>query len=73
MDIMGFLTRMWENHRNASIGVIIGLLVGLCFVSFGFCKTVVVAVCLLIGLLLGRLVDKDGGWKGFVKKFKNNE
>ena len=53
MDIMGFLARMWENHRNASIGVIIGLLVGLCFVSFGFWKTVVVAVCLLIGLLLG--------------------
>ena len=53
--------------------MIIGLLGGLSFVTFGFWKTVVVAICLIIGLLIGRLVDKDGGWKGFIKSFKNDE
>ena len=70
MDIMGFLSQMWENHRNACIGVIIGLLVGLCFVTFGFWKTVIVFICLLIGLLIGRFIDKDGGWKNFIKNLK---
>lgn len=73
MDVMGFLAQLWENHRNACIGVIVGLLIGLCFVSFGFWKTVVVAICLLIGLLIGRFIDRDGGWKNFIEHFKRNE
>lgn len=73
MDIMGFLTKMWEEHRNASIGVIIGLLVGVCFASFGFGKTLVVLICLVIGLVIGKLVDKKGGWSNLWKSFNDNE
>ena len=73
MDIMGFLSKMWENHRNASIGVIIGLCVGICFAAFGFWKTVVVLICILIGLLIGKIVDKKGGWSSLWQSFKEKE
>ncbi len=73
MDIMGFLTRMWEEHRNASIGVILGLLVGVCFASFGFAKTLVVLICIVIGLIIGKIVDAKGGWSKLWKNFNENE
>lgn len=73
MDIMGFLTRMWEEHRNASIGVILGLLVGVCFASFGFAKTLVVLICIAIGLIIGKVVDAKGGWSKLWKSFNENE
>lgn len=73
MDIMGFVTRMWEEHRHASIGVILGLCVGICFASFGFWKTLVVLICILIGLGIGKLVDNKGGWSNIWKNFNDNE
>ena len=48
MDVMGFLTQLWENHRNACIGVV-------------------------VGLLIGRVIDNGGGWKNFIENFKRNE
>lgn len=73
MDIMGFLTYLWNNHRNASVGVIIGLCIGICFATFGFLKTVVVLFCLAVGLLVGLMVDKNGGWKKIAKNYRNNK
>lgn len=48
---------LWREHRGASLGVLLGLLLGISVLVFGFWQTLFVAVCCLVGLWLGRELD----------------
>ncbi len=67
---------MWENilsellvkHRGKTIGIVLGLIASILFVSFGFWKTIFVAICIGLGYLLGKNVDDDKDIELWLKK-----
>ncbi len=56
-EIMQYLL---DNHRGKLFGLILGLVLGILIISFGFWKTVLVILCIVIGLFFGKRFDEDG-------------
>ncbi len=67
---------MWENilsellikHRGKTIGITLGLIASILFVSFGFWKTIFIAICIGLGYLLGKSIDDDKDMDLWLKK-----
>ncbi len=67
---------MWENilsellvkHRGKTIGIALGLIASILFVSFGFWKTFFIAICIGLGYLLGKSIDDDKDIELWLKK-----
>lgn len=57
--IIDFIKNQLKNHYKRSIGLILGLIISLSIVNFGFFKTLFVIVCMGIGLYLGNNFDDD--------------
>ena len=56
--------RFYRNNYWSINSALAGLILGLCLVFLGLLKTIVVAVCVVGGMLLGRKLQKD---KNFFK------
>ncbi|HRX20159.1 MAG TPA: DUF2273 domain-containing protein [Syntrophomonadaceae bacterium] len=63
-----FLNMIWEEHRGKTIGVVIGLLAAILFLSFGFWKTIFIIVCIVLGYILGKRIDEDKNFDQWIRK-----
>lgn len=68
MDWSKLLFYVLENHRGKVIGVIIGLIFGICIVAGNFWAAVVIIICLLVGFYIGKKVDDRVDFKQVVDK-----
>lgn len=67
---------MWENilseilgpHRGKVIGVILGLIASVLFISFGFWKTLFIAICITIGYFVGKKIDEQTDFEAWLKQ-----
>ena len=67
---------MWEKwfqfllveHRGKTIGVLLGLLASILFVTFGFWRTVFIAICIGIGYLIGKQLDQNKNFDSWLKQ-----
>lgn len=50
---------LWENHRGKSLGVVLGLVISLSILLFGFFKTIFVLLCVGVGLFIGNKIDRE--------------
>lgn len=73
MDLSDLFQKLIENHRNKVIGVIIGLLFGLCVVKYGFWQSVFILICVLVGLFIGKKLDDKVDIKSTVERIFNKE
>lgn len=46
-------------HRGKTIGVSLGLLASILFISFGFWRTLLIFFCILAGYYIGRMIDDN--------------
>ena len=53
------LYRFYRNNYWGINGAVIGLLLGLALVFWGLLKTVIIAICVLVGYFIGRKLQKD--------------
>jgi uncharacterized membrane protein len=59
-SVLENLLDLMDRHRGATAGVVVGLLVGLLFIVFGFWKTILIAICILFGYFIGKRFDEEG-------------
>ena len=52
-----FFATLWETHRGRMIGVIIGLVIGIMFLTLGFFRTVFLLFLMSAGYMLGSHID----------------
>jgi len=52
------VTEYYYLHKGAIIGCIIGLIIGIAFLVFGFLKVLFVVLCACAGYFLGRYVSE---------------
>ncbi|MDR1159798.1 MAG: DUF2273 domain-containing protein [Syntrophomonadaceae bacterium] len=63
---------IWERHKGISLGIFIGLLLGILILVFGFWKTFFVILCCFIGAVIGKSIDNRKNLDVWVNKiFKN--
>lgn len=68
-----FLNLIWEEHRGKTIGVAIGLVAAILFLSFGFWKTLFIIIFIVLGYIIGKRVDEDKNFDQWVRKiFKDS-
>lgn len=58
------LYKFYREHYYAVNGGIIGLAIGASLVSLGIIKTLIIAICVLVGYYIGRRLQKD---KDFIR------
>ena len=54
-----FFTKAWQEHKGRIVGVSLGLIVGIVFVTIGFWKTVILSICVGIGYWIGGMNDRQ--------------
>ena len=53
----------WENHRGCMLGAVLGALIAVSILLFGFWNMLFIGICVAAGLWLGQKVDEaDDGW-----------
>ncbi len=61
----------WENHRGCLLGAIVGALIAVSILLFGFWNMLFIGVCVAIGLLLGQRIDEgDDVWLQKLREFR---
>ena len=53
----------WENHRGCLLGAVLGALIAVSILLFGFWNMLFIGFCVVVGLWLGKQIDDaDDGW-----------
>ena len=53
----------WETHRGCVLGAILGALIAVSILLFGFWNMLFIGFCVVVGLWLGKQIDDaDDGW-----------
>ncbi len=66
---------MWENlfriifeqHRGKAIGIVLGLLASILFISYGFWRTIFIIVCIALGFFIGKEIDEKKNFDQWLK------
>jgi uncharacterized membrane protein len=66
---------MWENlfriifeeHRGKAIGIVLGLVASILFISYGFWRTIFIIVCIALGFFIGKEVDEKKNFDQWLK------
>jgi len=67
---------MWENlfriifeqHRGKAIGIVLGLLASILFISYGFWRTIFIIVCIALGFFIGKKIDENKNFDQWLKQ-----
>jgi len=67
---------MWENllriifeqHRGKAIGILLGLLASILFISYGFWRTIFIIVCIALGFFIGKEIDENKNFDQWLKQ-----
>ncbi len=67
-----FIYLMGE-HRGKVVGVLLGLLASILFISYGFWRTMFIIICILGGYFIGKKIDDNTNLEAWIKNlFKQN-
>ena len=66
---------MWENlfriifeqHRGKAIGIVLGLLASILFISYGFWRTIFIIICIALGFFIGKEIDEKKNFEQWLK------
>lgn len=62
---------IWQDHRGKAIGILLGLLASILFVTVGFWKTIFIILCLAVGYWIGKRIDDHQTFESWMNTFKN--
>jgi uncharacterized membrane protein len=68
------LLHLITEHRGKTIGVLLGLIASILFISFGFWRTIFIALFIFAGYSLGKKLDDNVDFEVWMKNlFKSND
>ena len=67
------INMLWKNHKGKVIGVLAGIVFGICVINFGFWRSLFLFVCVAVGLIIGSLLDGDSNIKKIFSKDEEQE
>jgi uncharacterized membrane protein len=65
---------LMTEHRGKVIGVLLGLLASILFISYGFWRTIFIMFCIFVGYYIGKKIDDNTNIEAWIRKFfKQNQ
>ena len=58
---------IFEQHRGKTIGVVLGLVASILFISYGFWRTVFIVICIALGFFIGKEIDEKKNFDQWLK------
>ncbi len=52
------MEEIWQHHSGKIIGVLLGFVIGILVITFGFFRTLFVALCAVAGYVVGKRIDQ---------------
>ncbi|TYP51638.1 DUF2273 domain-containing protein [Thermosediminibacter litoriperuensis] len=65
---MDVFWELWQQHRGKILGAILGFLVGVLILVFGFLKAIFLISCAFLGYYIGKLLDKKESLRDILDK-----
>ncbi|EEG78327.1 DUF2273 domain-containing protein [Dethiobacter alkaliphilus] len=62
------LRQFLSDHWGKVVGGLIGLIIGLSIILFGFWRSVLLFTCIALGIYLGRMFDRHEGLQNFLQR-----
>ena len=62
---------LMTEHRGKVIGVLLGLLASILFISYGFWRTMFIMFCIFIGYYIGKKIDDNTNIEAWIRRFFN--
>lgn len=56
-----------NEHRGKTIGIFLGLVASILFISYGFWRTIFIVFCIMTGYLVGKKLDENANIDEWVK------
>ncbi|HZK44513.1 MAG TPA: DUF2273 domain-containing protein [Syntrophomonadaceae bacterium] len=63
-----FLLSLINEHRGKTIGILIGLVASIFFITYGFWKAIFIIICIGLGYFIGKRIDENGNFEIWLKK-----
>jgi len=57
-EIESVVRDLWNNHRSSSLGILLGVVLAILVLIFGFWNMLFVILCAALGLYLGKRMDE---------------
>jgi uncharacterized membrane protein len=65
---------IFEQHRGKAIGIVLGLIASVLFISYGFWRTIFIIVCISLGFFIGKEIDEKKNFDQWLKRmFKDKQ
>ncbi len=61
------LQYIFTEHRGKAIGVILGLVASILFITYGFWRTIFIIVCIALGYFIGKKLDDHTDIEAWIK------
>ena len=62
------LRQFLADHWGKVLGGLIGLIIGLSIILFGFWQSVLLFICIVLGVYLGKMFDRHEGLQKFLQR-----
>ncbi|MEA1960247.1 MAG: DUF2273 domain-containing protein [Bacillota bacterium] len=58
---------IFTEHRGKAIGILLGLVASLLFISYGFWRTIFIMICIALGYFIGKKIDEHADIETWLK------
>lgn len=64
---------IFTEHRGKAIGIILGLIASLLFISYGFWRTIFIMLCIALGYFIGKKIDDHADIETWFRNLLNKK
>ena len=63
-----------EEHRGKALGILLGLIASILFISYGFWRSLFVIFCIVLGFFIGKKIDENQSFDNWLRQmFKDRQ
>jgi uncharacterized membrane protein len=62
------LVYILQEHRGKTIGIVLGLIASIIFITYGFWRSIFVIFCIVVGYLIGKKIDENKSFDSWLKQ-----
>lgn len=62
------LAYILQEHRGKTIGIVLGLIASIIFITYGFWRSLFVIFCIIVGYLIGKKIDENKSFDNWLKQ-----
>lgn len=62
------LSYILQEHRGKTIGIALGLIASILFITYGFWKAIFIILCIILGYIIGKKIDENKSFDSWLKQ-----